>query len=218
MAHDMARRQSSDEPRCFNMRPIEITDANSIADWFQQLEDISIFDRQLPLPQNHTEVTTLVESLITDQEKEKCKWFITENKDGTAVGVTGLENINMLHGHATLPMFIAAPWRRSGLGVRMASMMIDLAFKQLRLHRIATMHRADNAPSQALLSRLGFKQEGIARQSWFAQGNHFDLINAGLLKEDWLKVRIQLLQELSHSVVVNLGPNASTDWCWPGRT
>ncbi|MFT6302059.1 MAG: RimJ/RimL family protein N-acetyltransferase [Pseudomonadales bacterium] len=200
------------------MRPIEITDANSIADWFQQLEDISIFDRQLPLPQNHTEVTTLVESLITDQEKEKCKWFITENKDGTAVGVTGLENINMLHGHATLPMFIAAPWRRSGLGVRMASMMIDLAFKQLRLHRIATMHRADNAPSQALLSRLGFKQEGIARQSWFAQGNHFDLINAGLLKEDWLKVRIQLLQELSHSVVVNLGPNASTDWCWPGRT
>jgi RimJ/RimL family protein N-acetyltransferase len=100
----------------------------------------------------------------------------------------------------------------------MASMMIDLAFKQLRLHRIATMHRADNAPSQALLSRLGFKQEGIARQSWFAQGNHFDLINAGLLKEDWLKVRIQLLQELSHSVVVRLGPNASTDWCWPGRT
>jgi RimJ/RimL family protein N-acetyltransferase len=217
MANKMARRQSSDEPQCFKMRPIEISDAITIADWFQRLEDVSIFDRQVPLPQNHTDVTTLVESLIADQEKEKCKWFVAENKDGIAVGMTGLESINMLHGHAILPMFVAEPWRRSGLGVRMAGMMIDLAFKQLRLHRVATVHRADNTASQALLCRLGFEQEGIARQAWFAQGNHFDLMNVGLLKADWLKVRIPLLQELSQSVVVKLGPNASTDWSWPGR-
>lgn len=217
MADNTARRQSSDEPQYFKMRPIEIADANTIANWFQRLEDVSIFDRQVPLPLNQTDVTTLVESLISDQEKEKCKWFVAEKEDGTPVGMTGLESINMLHGHAILPMFIAEPWRRSGLGIRMAGMMIDLAFNQLRLHRIATVHRADNAPSTALLKRLGFEQEGVARQAWFANGNHFDLMNVGLLKEDWLTVRIPLLQELSQSVVVKLGPSASTDWCWPGK-
>ena len=217
MADHTARRQSSEAPQCFTMRPIELTDADTIADWFGQLEDVSIFDRQTPLPMNHTDVITLIKSLITDQEKKKCKWFVAEDLHGTPVGMTGLEAINMLHGHAILPLFIAEPWRRSGLGVRMACMMIDLAFKQLRLHRIATVHRADNTPSETLLNRLGFQQEGIARQAWFAHGNHFDLMNVGILKDDWLKVRLQLSVELSQSVVVKLGPNASKDWCWPGR-
>lgn len=217
MAENTARRQSSGETLCFSMRPIEVNDADTIAEWFQQIEDVSIFDRQTPLPLNYNDVITLIQTLVEGQEQEKCKWFVAENNDGTVIGMTGLESINMLHGHAILPLFIAAPWRRSGLGVRMAGMMIDLAFRQLRLHRVATVHRADNAPSQALLSRLGFEQEGIARQAWFAHGNHFDLMNVGLLKDDWTKIRLQLWQELSQSIVVKLGPNASKDWCWPGR-
>ena len=217
IADNTARRQGSDDPQGYKMRPIEVTDADTIAEWFQQLEDVSIFDRQAPLPLNQTEVIALVESQIADQEKDKCKWFVTEDKLGKVVGMTGLEGINMLHGHAILPLFIAAPWRRTGVGVRMACMMIDLAFNQLRLHRVATVHRADNAPSKALLCRLGFSEEGIARQAWYSQGCHFDVMNVGLIKEDWLKVRIQLQQELSQSVVVKLGPDASTDWCWPGR-
>jgi RimJ/RimL family protein N-acetyltransferase len=100
----------------------------------------------------------------------------------------------------------------------MAGMMIDLAFKQLRLQRVETVHRTDNTPSEALLRRLGFKQEGIARQAWFAGGDYFDLMNLGILKEEWLNVRIQLLQELSQSVAVQLGPTASSDWRWPART
>lgn len=215
MAGKIARRYGSDGSQCFTLRPIEVADAATIANWYQQLEDVSIFDRQVPLPLNQIDVTTLVESLISDQEKEKCKWFVAENMDGMLVGMTGLESINMLHGHAILPLFIAAPWRRCGLGVRMAGMMLDLAFDQLRLHRVATVYRADNVPSKTLLIRLGFAQEGIARQSWFAQGRYFDLVNVGLLKENWLENRTHLLQELSHAVVIKLGPNASTEWCWP---
>ena len=165
MAVKQARQQrqsTSKNQRRFRMRPIEVLDADVVAGWYQQIEDVSIFDRQLPLPINHSEVIALVKSLAADQEKEKCRWFIAETMEGEAVGMAGLEAINLLHGNAIMPVFIAEPWRRSGVGIRMACLIIDLAFKQLRLHRVATLYRADNAASNALLSRLGFKQIGFA--------------------------------------------------------
>jgi len=197
------------------MRPIEVSDADSVADWYQQIEDVSIFDRQVPLPINHAEVVALLKSLVADQEKEKCRWFVAETTDGTAVGMTGLEGINLIHGHAILPLFIENSWRRTGVGIRMACMMIDLAFRQLRLHRIATVYRADNASSDALLIRLGFRQEGISRQAWFSNGHYFDLINAGLLLEEWEQARQKLRTQLSSSITVELGPRATAIWRWP---
>lgn len=197
------------------MRPIELSDADVIAIWFQHLEDVSIFDRQVPLPMNHPDVVSLIKSLITEQDKQKCRWFIAENRDGTAIGMTGLEAINMLHGHAILPLFINESFRRSGVGIRMACMMIDLAFKQLRLHRVSTVYRADNKPSAVLLDQLGFKQEGVSRQSWFSHGQYFDLMNVGLLLEEWEQVRPILQNMLSPAMTVELGPRSSTIWRWP---
>lgn len=202
--------------RQFRMRPIEVSDADIIADWYQQIEDVSIFDRQVPVPINRAEVTALVKSLVANQEKEKCCWFITETIESTAVGMAALEAINMLHGNAILPVFIAEPWRRSGVGIRMACMMIDLAFKQLRLHRVATLYRADNAATEALVNRLGFKQEGTSRQSWFSHGQYFDLMNVGVLVDEWKQIRLKLRAELSPSVTVELGPRSSEIWSWPG--
>lgn len=219
MAEKRARQKQS-TPKTqhfFKMRPIEVSDADLIADWYQQVDDISIFDRQLPLPINHADVVKQVKSLIKDQEKEKCRWFITESMDGTAVGMAGLEAINMLHGNAILPVFIAESWRRTGVGIRIAGMMIDLAFKQLRLHRVATVYRADNAATEALVDRLGLKQEGISRQSWFSQGQFFDLKNVGVLVDEWEQIRIKLRSELSQDVTVELGPRPSTVWSWPGQ-
>ena len=208
---------TSTEQRCFRMRPIEVADADIVADWYQQIDDVSIFDRQIPLPINHADVVALVKSLVADQEKEKCRWFMADAPDGTVVGMVALEAINMLHGNAIMPVFIAKPWRRSGVGIRMASMIIDLAFKQLRLHRVTTVYRADNAASAAMLGRLGFKQEGVARQSWFSQGQYFDLLNVGVLVDEWEQIRLKLRAELSPAVTVELGSRPSEIWCWPGQ-
>ena len=81
------------------MRPIEVSDADTVADWYQQIEDVSIFDRQAPLPINHTDVVSLIKSLFTDQEKEKCRWFIAETNVGKTIGIAGLDGIKLLHGH-----------------------------------------------------------------------------------------------------------------------
>ncbi len=199
----------------FRMRPIEVSDAETVAEWYQQIEDVSIFDRQNPLPISHADVLAQIKSMVADQEKEKCRWFVAETIGGKAIGMTGLEGISQLHGHAILPLFIETSWRRSGVGIRMACMMIDLAFKQLRLHRVATIYRADNTSSEAVLSRLGFKPEGVSRQAWFSQGKYFDIINVGLLLEEWEQARKVLRTQLSSNVTVELGSRATVAWRWP---
>lgn len=198
------------------LRPMEKADADLVARWYQHLEDISIFDRQVPVPINHAEVTKLIDTIVSDRDKEKCVWYIAESAQGDAVGMCGLEAISLLHGHAILPAFVDEKWRKTGVGVRMACLMIDLAFKQLRLHRVSTVYRSDNKASKALIKRCGFKDEGVARQAWFSQGKYYDLINVGLLADEWEKNRVKLRSELNPSVTVSLGPRPSEKWIWPG--
>jgi len=197
------------------MRPIEVSDADVVANWYQKIDDVTIFDRQTPLPVSHVEVVALVKSLVSGSEKGKCRWFVVQDSDGNPIGMGGLENINLLHGHAVMPAFIAEPWRRSGLGTRMVCMMLDLAFKQLRLHRVATIHRADNKTSEALLERLEFKREGISRQSWFSQGQYFDLMQVAILANEWNQVRESLRATLGRNIILELGPEPSAQWQWP---
>lgn len=197
---------------------MEVSDAPTVADWYQQIEDISIFDRQVPVPINLAEVTRLIESIVADREKEKCLWFMVVSEQGEAVGMTGLEAISSLHGNAIIPVFVAEPWRGTGLGIRMVCMMLDLAFHQLRLHRIATVCRSDNQASRAIAKRCGFTEEGITREAWFNQGKYFDLVNIGLLADEWEKARLELATALDSAVSLELGPRPTDTWTWPGSS
>lgn len=199
----------------FMLRPMEKSDADYMADWYQQVEDVSIFDRQVPMPINHDEVLKIISTIISDREKEKCAWYIAESEKNEPVGMCGLESISLLHGNAILPVFVAKAWRHSGIGMRMACIMIDLAFNQLRLHRIATVYRADNKASEILTARCGFREEGIARQAWFSEGRHYDLVNVGLLADEWAEKRVELHNGMNPAISASLGPRPSEKWIWP---
>ena len=201
--------------RLIKMRPMEVGDNHVIADWYRQIEDVSVFDRQIPVPVNGAEVARIVEGILADQKKEKCYWLIAEDESGEGVGMIGLELINQQHGNAILPLFIAPAWRRTGVGIRMAAMMLDIAFLQLRLHRVGTVYRADNGASDGLVKRLGFTHEGVSRQAWYYQGHFHDVVNVGLIADEWMAVRDSLRQELNSDLSVALGPRATNNWCWP---
>ena len=199
----------------FVLRPMEKSDADCMADWYQQVEDVSIFDRQVPMPINHNEVSKIIDAIVSDREKERCAWYIAETEQNEPVGMCGLESISLLHGNAILPVFVAKAWRRTGVGMRMACIMIDLAFYQLRLHRIATVYRADNKASEILTKRCGFKPEGVAKEAWFSHGRHYDLVNVGLLADDWAEKRVELQNEMNPAISASLGPRPSEKWIWP---
>jgi len=201
--------------QCYYLRPIEQSDLDSIANWYQQVEDVSVFDRQVPLPINKDEVKQIISDQIRDRAQNRCYWFVAEDEHNNAVGMTGLEQVSNIHGSAIVPIFVDSQWRRSGIGIRLLCLMMEMAFKQLRLHRISTVYRADNKASETLIKQCGFVQEGVARQAWFGKGEYFDLINVGVLAKEWEQIRVELSNSMNPETKLCLGPRATPEWCWP---
>ena len=63
--------------------------------------------------------------------------------------------------------------------------LIDLAFKELRLHKIELTCFGYNFQSQRVAEKLGFTLEARIRDRKDAQGNRCDGLMYGLLKSEW---------------------------------
>ena len=63
--------------------------------------------------------------------------------------------------------------------------LIDLAFKELGLHKVELSCFSYNVQSQRVAEKLGFTLEARIRDRKDAQGNRCDDLRYGLLKSEW---------------------------------
>ncbi|PYT01156.1 MAG: GNAT family N-acetyltransferase [Acidobacteria bacterium] len=73
---------------------------------------------------------------------------------------------------------------RRGIITRACRMMIDYAFDELQLNRVEIRCSTENRRSAAVPERLGFRKEGVIRQSEILNGKLHDFNIYGLLAED----------------------------------
>ena len=197
------------------MRPMGVDDIPLVARWFEHLEDLSMFDRRLPIPLNVDAMEAGWREALAETEPRRSYWFTIDDEAGEVVGIAGLQDINYVHGDAVLPIYLAEPARRRGIGIRTGAMLLDLVFDQLRLTRVTSFLRADNEPSRRLTESMGFREEGRMRKAWFADGRHVDIVVIGILDKEWRKQRADLADRLSTDTMVILG---RTPWgvrTWP---
>lgn len=200
--------------KSYCLRPMAMDDVPTIARWFEHLADLCLFDRGCAVPVNEATVSANWAEILKGPEPAKAYWYALEDDDNTVVGIIGLDNINYIHGDAIIAIYVCAALRRQGIGGRAMAMVIDMAFDQLRLNRLTSYLRADNLSSQKLTESVGFYQEGLIRQGWYASGKHFDIVASGLLSEEWPQHRKTLAHKLDNSVEIRLGraPDGARKW------
>jgi [ribosomal protein S5]-alanine N-acetyltransferase len=71
-----------------------------------------------------------------------------------------------------------------GMASLAVALVCDHAFGQVGLHRVQADIRPENGPSQRLVERLGFRQEGLLRRYLDIDGDWRDHIAYALLAED----------------------------------
>ncbi len=76
-----------------------------------------------------------------------------------------------------------AYWRK-GYGEEMVRAVLNSWFGENKMHRLEAMVHPENKPSQLMLEKIGFQQEGLARQVVKLQGNWCDMYRYGCLKND----------------------------------
>ncbi len=189
-------------------RPMGLDDIPRISDWFWNFTDAALFDRTLPVPVSVDALRESWRDSIVQKSQPGAYWFIAED-DATPVGVAGLESVNYIQGDAVLPFFVTDGFRKKGLATAMTVAMLDLAFKRLRLHRVTTYYRSDNAATARVLEKFGFAEEGRFREAWFVDGKRQDTVIAGILETEWIATRNKVIEDVAGSCNLSFSPT-----CW----
>lgn len=104
------------------------------------------------------------------------------------IGAVYLLNINWIHRSAEMNIFIGNDkHRRKGYGREATLQMIRHGFFDLGLHRIQLKLLESNAHAISLYKKLGFKEEGILRESAFKDNEYNNTIVMGLLKSEFIE-------------------------------
>ena len=199
----------------FTLRPLEKADIAVASCWFQDVADLACFDRSARAPLNSAATEQAWEAAVDAAGGMRQCWFAIAADGGELAGIAGLEAISPVNRDAVIALFIGKERRRQGIGIRSMALVLDFAFRQLGLNRVTSYYREDNTRTRNLTEQLGFETEGRMRRAWFAEGQCFDMVAVGILREEWDAHREGLARKLKADLVVCFGSEETPGWVWP---
>lgn len=110
-------------------------------------------------------------------------------EDDTYIGNVYLTDINNVYRKACSHILIGnrAYWN-GGYGTEALRLLLDYAFNHKNLNRIEAHVLEDNIGSRKLHEKLGYKQEGVWRESVYKNGRYQNQICYALLKSEYKPV------------------------------
>lgn len=108
--------------------------------------------------------------------------FFENNK---LFGVIALEYIDRANRMTEIGYWLDAEAEGRGLIIKACTVLIDYAFKELKMNRVQIRCASENFKSRAIPENLGFVQEGIVRQVEKLHDRYVDLVIYGMLADEW---------------------------------
>ena len=120
------------------------------------------------------------------------EWFqfaIASKETGDLIGDCALRVDEHEPYRAEIGFTLARESQGRGFASEAVSRLLDYAFNALELHRVVAIADCRNAPSVALLERVGMRREGhFLEHVWF-KGGWTDEYLYAVLKNEWLQKR-----------------------------
>lgn len=168
------------------LRPFEEEDIPLVRKWANAPELRAQTSEVFPL--SGRSAADYFERLRTDEYRV---WFTVCRRDNDrAIGQVGLLRIYHPWRTADLTMIIGeAEERGRGRGREAMELVLDFAFGQLNLHRVAIAVVAFNARAVAFYEKLGFVREGTQRDGYFHGHRYHDFVMMSLLGHEFRAAR-----------------------------
>ena len=109
--------------------------------------------------------------------------------DGAIVGTIGVHAVSRPHGTTNVGYWLAEDAQGRGVVTEAVRAYADAAFGPWGLHRMELRAAVENARSRAVAERLGFVEEGVARQAERVGGRRHDLVVYSILALEWASRR-----------------------------
>lgn len=153
-----------------------VTDETQLLQWAGSLFHWPLDDAQLKAylaPAARAQPTRLI-------------WRALETPGGEVVGHVELDEMNRRHRVATLTRVLVCPERRGrGLGVALAAGALEAGFGGEGLHRIQLRVFDFNEPAIRCYESLGFRREGLLRDTRRIGQTYWSSLVMSLLEDEW---------------------------------
>ena len=106
--------------------------------------------------------------------------FLKENPD-TIIGTVSLYEIAKPASRAEVGYKFSSAYHHKGYASEAVEKILDIAFSELKLHKICAHVHTDNLSSIRLLSGLGFEKEGMSRHHMKLRGIWVDHLQYSLI-------------------------------------
>lgn len=160
------------------LRPLQETDLPHLIRWSQDPELRKLIGETAPMTQSEAEA--FLEKTRTDESR---RWFAI-TVDGRIIGETGL--LRIFPAWRTTDMsVILGEERGKGYGTQAAQLMLDLAFRELGMHRVAVGVVGFNEAALRFWESLGFRREGVQRDGYLVEDGYHDFVMMCLLEDEW---------------------------------
>ncbi len=157
--------------------------------WTHDSDFMRMYDVEPARPMSVAMVKKQYEKLEKEIEEEKSMYYFTirAKSDDRLIGKAIVQWVEWSNGNAHIKFGIgSAEDRRKGYASQAMRMLLRFAFAELNLFRLTADVPAYNEGAIALLKKFGFVEEVRRRQALERDGQRWDMLVFGLLKDDWL--------------------------------
>lgn len=162
------------------LSPVNPEDAEKYVKW---LNDANI-TQYLSI---HNSFASLLgeKEFLEKASKEEFVFAIVKAENDELIGNIGLTKINYKDGSAELGIFIGEEENLSkGYGSEAIKLLVNFAFKELRLHNIMLTVYDLNPRAQRAYTKCGFKEFGRRHDAIYRHGKYHDLIYMEIINSE----------------------------------
>jgi len=162
-------------------------DAGLIARWMRDSEFVRLMDTDPATLFSIDKHKEWLEKDLVDQQKSDEIFFLIRTVQGDkTIGLIGLDGIRWVHGDAWVGIGLGEReyWGK-GYGTDAMLILQRYAFLELNLHRLSLTVFEYNERAMSSYKKAGFTEEGRARQYLNRNGERYDMIFMGILREEW---------------------------------
>ncbi len=124
--------------------------------------------------------------IINNHKKKDSLWYTITDLNGNIIGETGLLRMWTAWNCTDLSIIIPDPkMQQKGYGTESVSFMLNLAFNQYEMNRVAIGVVGLNTDALKFYRKIGFKQEGIQEQGYYYNNEYSDFIMMRILRHEW---------------------------------
>ncbi len=157
--------------------------------WTHDLTLLRALSRRPAMPFSVAQMKKKYEAIEkeVDESKRLFHFTIRGKEDGRLLGFVRIEGIEWTHGIASLKMVIGDPAERGkGYGSEVMQLILHFCFNELNLYRLSAVVVEDNPGALKFFQKFGFVEEVRRRKAILRDGQTWDSIHLGLLRDEWL--------------------------------